>query len=351
MNLLYKEIGNSIYGNVVRGMADKRKFDIKTGSNLRIDSTELSNPILASRTTGFIRNVIGECLHNIDKLGGKVVSVTTDGFITDVKDLENKLLNLNSSVRSIPLFSKYREIRETLSGSSTALEVKHSGKGIITWTTRGQLGIESKIKATTGFQSFGYTQDELIAFFKNILSSKDKYFELAAPTQSTLRGANEIYKKGGHVTMTYKDQIFRLLYDNRREIIEPLNFKSLDFSNCIIDSMPLYSIEECKKIRFISKIQRTSVYNKNTTKSGLSKTVYKHYLDLAVKNFIKGYLNIEPLFGLQGNEFKNYKEMIDFILTYEPAKHIRISSQSISNLKHRKLIFKPGIKGCFARKL
>ena len=124
------------------------------------------------------------------KLGGKVVSVTTDGFITDVKDLENKLLNLNSS--EIPLFSKYREIRETLSGSSTSLEIKHSGKGIISWTTRGQLGIESKIKATTGFQSYGYNQDELIAFFKNILSSKDKYFEY---TQSSLRGANEIYKK------------------------------------------------------------------------------------------------------------------------------------------------------------
>jgi hypothetical protein len=129
MNLLYKEMGNSIYGNVVRGIANKRKFDIKTGRNLRIDSTELSNPILASRTTGFIRSVIGECLHNISKLGGQVVSVTTDGFITDVKDLETKLLNLNS--KEIPLFSKYREIRETLSGTSTALEIKHSGKGII----------------------------------------------------------------------------------------------------------------------------------------------------------------------------------------------------------------------------
>jgi hypothetical protein len=142
--------------------------------------------------------------------------------------------------------------------------------------------------------------------------------------------------------MKYKDQIFRLLFDNRREIIEPFNFKSFDFSNCIFDSMPLYSIEECKRIRFISKIPRTSIYNKNTSKR--SRNVYKDFLELAVKNFIKGYLNIEPLFGLQGNEFKNYKELKEFILAYEPAKHIRISSQSISNLKHRKMIFKPVIK-------
>jgi hypothetical protein len=142
--------------------------------------------------------------------------------------------------------------------------------------------------------------------------------------------------------MTYKDQIYRLLFDNRRQIIEPLNFKSSDFSNCILDSMPLYSIGECKRLRFISKIQRTSIYNKNTSKS--SRNVYKNYLELVVKNFIKGYLNKEPLFGLQGNEFKNYRELQDFIHAYEPLKHILISSQSISNLKHRKMIFKPVIK-------
>jgi len=47
-NLLYKEMGNSIYGGVVRGMADKRKFDIKTGRRLRMEGSDLSNPILAS---------------------------------------------------------------------------------------------------------------------------------------------------------------------------------------------------------------------------------------------------------------------------------------------------------------
>jgi hypothetical protein len=48
MNVLFKEIGNSIYGNVVRGMSDKRNFDIKSGLTVRLGPTELSNPILAS---------------------------------------------------------------------------------------------------------------------------------------------------------------------------------------------------------------------------------------------------------------------------------------------------------------
>jgi hypothetical protein len=48
MNALYKELTNSIYGNVVRGMSNKKTFDTKSGKMLRVSGTELSNPILAS---------------------------------------------------------------------------------------------------------------------------------------------------------------------------------------------------------------------------------------------------------------------------------------------------------------
>lgn len=47
-NLLYKEMGNSIYGNVVRGMSNKKSFDSLTRKMFRISGTPLSNPILAS---------------------------------------------------------------------------------------------------------------------------------------------------------------------------------------------------------------------------------------------------------------------------------------------------------------
>jgi hypothetical protein len=48
---------------------------------MKIGGIDLSKPILASGTTAFIRSVLGECLHNISKIGGKVVSVTTDGLL------------------------------------------------------------------------------------------------------------------------------------------------------------------------------------------------------------------------------------------------------------------------------
>ena len=83
----------------------------------------LNYPILAYLTTAFIISVVGECLHNISMMGGKVVSVTTDGFITDIKDLKSKLLALKPE--KIPLFLLYRDLRYDLSESKDYLEVKH----------------------------------------------------------------------------------------------------------------------------------------------------------------------------------------------------------------------------------
>ena len=47
-NLMYKEIGNSIYGSVVRGLGDKRKFDIKSKGMIRMVGDDLTNPLIAS---------------------------------------------------------------------------------------------------------------------------------------------------------------------------------------------------------------------------------------------------------------------------------------------------------------
>jgi hypothetical protein len=47
-NLLYKEMGNSLYGSVTKGMSHKMKFDIKSNKTVRMEASDISNPILAS---------------------------------------------------------------------------------------------------------------------------------------------------------------------------------------------------------------------------------------------------------------------------------------------------------------
>jgi hypothetical protein len=72
--------------------------------------------------------------------------------------------------------------------------------------------------AATGFHRKGYEKDELVTLFKETLKSKEKLFEF---TRGSLRSAKDNFQKGGNVTKTPKDPLFRLFFDNRRKIIEP----------------------------------------------------------------------------------------------------------------------------------
>jgi hypothetical protein len=199
------------------------------------------------------------------------------------------------------------------------------------------LGIGSSIKATTGFQTNDLEQTEVVKLFKEVLRSSEKYFEF---TQKRLRGAKDIFKLGGHVTAVYKDQKFRMLHDNRRQIIEPNDFKGFDLSEVLFDSNPLINVTQAKKQRFLSKFPFTKAFNKLDSTRVCS--VYKSFVEIGVRNFIKACVAKESYFGLKGDEFKTYGEIIAFINDFKSTKAvnftIKVTKQSISNLKHRKLV-------------
>jgi hypothetical protein len=47
-NMMYKELANGIYGSVVRGISNKRKYDIKSKGTVRMLGDDLTNPLIAS---------------------------------------------------------------------------------------------------------------------------------------------------------------------------------------------------------------------------------------------------------------------------------------------------------------
>lgn len=331
-NNMWKTIGNSIYGNIVSGMSDKKVFDIKTGQMRRIEASVLTNPVIASYTTSMTRALVGECLHNISRLGGRVVSVTTDGFLTDLPNLEDGLLRLSDGNTLIKL---YRELRKDImcdnssseNPNNRALELKKTSLGIISWTTRGQLGLDEGIKATTGFQNAGVSHDTLVSDFTASMQSGEKCLVYI---QQTLRGGKEIYVKGGHTTVKYNDHSFRLKFDNRRLINDP---SSESLGVPLLDSSPLYDKTQCLNLRQIAKLT-DPLYDKCT--HTVSKTKYKSVVDTSIRVFIRGYLSENPQFGLKKSDFKGYSDIIEFITVFAPSASL--TKQSISNLKHRKSV-------------
>ncbi|KAI5849677.1 hypothetical protein GGS23DRAFT_591650 [Durotheca rogersii] len=129
-NLMWKLIANALYGSTATGVGGKRKFDAQTKTTKVMEGGELTNPLICGYITAFVRVVIGECLNNIKDMGGKAVSVTTDGFITDVINLEEKLLNL--PLNKTFFFRLFKTFREVISENpdEKALEIKNEEGGL-----------------------------------------------------------------------------------------------------------------------------------------------------------------------------------------------------------------------------
>jgi hypothetical protein len=131
-NLMYKLIGNSIYGQVSMGLSGNTTYDIRSKTYVKVDAGELTNPILASYITGFTRAAVSELMHNVGLLNGNIISVTTDGFIADIADLERKIMENPQLINNC--LKLYRDLRQILtlvkdeSGNkkydNSALEVK-----------------------------------------------------------------------------------------------------------------------------------------------------------------------------------------------------------------------------------
>jgi len=287
-NLMYKEIGNSIYGQVAMGIGGKKTFDVKTKSYVKVEGSVLSNPVLASYTTGFVRALIGECLNNIQRLGGRLISATTDGFITDIEDLENKILSLDDDSTKIHLHL-YRYVRGVLTyddltktSDNRGLEVKKVESNLIlSCKTRVQFGLtDGGISAATGFQTSKLEKNFIIDCFSNIITRVDMNKRIEY-IQTSLRSASDIYNKGGNVVLVYKDRSFNLEYDNKRCIIE-------NNSSSLLDTKPWDNIVGYEKIRVLKSSVINPVYVKGLS-TGQSK-VYKTHLETCVRSFIKACL-------------------------------------------------------------
>lgn len=106
--VMVKEVGNSLYGKLAQGLSGKNAFDTSTGLSKRIGPSAVTNPYMAAHTTGLIRAVCGELLHRIPS-HRMVVSVTTDGFLTDApwEELD----------QTGPLCRRYQALCQRLHGS------------------------------------------------------------------------------------------------------------------------------------------------------------------------------------------------------------------------------------------
>lgn len=126
----WKEIGNSLYGKLAQGLHAKTAFDTARGLNSPLPPSAVTQPFFAAHVTGFVRAVVGELMNALPP-NATVVSVTTDGFLTDV--------SLENIEMSGPLSSRFQALCDIADPGSSMLTCKHQVRQLVAMKTRGQL--------------------------------------------------------------------------------------------------------------------------------------------------------------------------------------------------------------------
>jgi hypothetical protein len=226
--------------------------------------------------------VLSEILNDLDS-ETIIVSCTTDGFLTNQ--------NLDGYEHKGEFAKIYLIARKNLGAKPVLLEKKHSdSKGVISWSTRGQVGLEGNIKATTGLR---VSKDKALKVVTEAFLSKDRIFNYQT---MSLRGANTIFKNGGMVTPEYGENTFMPIFDNRREIVGEEKMDNFEPLKSFLTTIPFNRVEECSLARQLGKltVRKYSELSPLESNNPRSDT----YLNLGVRMFIRLCIHEPSILGI-----------------------------------------------------
>lgn len=132
-----KDAVNTIYGKTAQDVAEQRSWDAYKQEMDNVGGSAITSPFHAATTTSLVRAQLLATLNQIEERGGRVFSVTTDGFITDwaVQDVE--ALDLYG------LALHLHEARTALTGNPAIWEAKHQQDDLVNFTTRGNVSLNN----------------------------------------------------------------------------------------------------------------------------------------------------------------------------------------------------------------
>jgi hypothetical protein len=206
--LMIKTIGNSVYGKVSQGLREKRVFQTRTATMEKIPPSAITNPFMAAQVTGLVRGVLGEIINAIPP-HYKVLSATTDGFITNAPD------EVVAAATSGPLCHVFLQARKRLDPHCTfPLERKHRAHELFPFRTRGiftlkkgtsrpeEEGVGVTILAKAGIS----VPDDRRGDENEYIIEKmiNRHPDEPKDATARFRGPREIYKSNGRLDLTRK---------------------------------------------------------------------------------------------------------------------------------------------------
>ena len=252
---LWKEIGNSLYGKLAQGLrCNKTGFDIFLQYSKKLPPSAITNGYYASYTTGLARALMFEQMVSIgDKY--EIVSVTTDGYLTNAPMSEIKLDG--------PISNLFRKLFHVMNGNTTEeiIEEKHRVMQLISMKTRGQLspipidtnpvlaraGVQVKIKKKDG--KLGSLKLDQNAYMLDLYLNRQPGQKHG---RKSLISTREMFTHQTDMVSVETEQRLSLEADFKRNLVNPKMRSVHDTEHIHLDTQPFETIEDMlyARIRF-----------------------------------------------------------------------------------------------------
>lgn len=212
---IWKEIGNSLYGKIAQAVHASSVFDPQRGQHTRMPPSTISSSWFAAYITGVCRAVIGELLAGIPG-DYTLVSVTTDGFLTNAPESALKLDG--------PLCRMFAEVRQQVFGSPKFLEKKHTVGQVIAIKSRGQItsefipGHDEPVLAKAGVKPNAPKAEHNEYMLKLYLDREVGQVH----RQSSLISLQEMWHTESDLVSIERDLTLNLEYDFKRRPVRPV---------------------------------------------------------------------------------------------------------------------------------
>ncbi|MDD2933762.1 MAG: DNA polymerase [Methylotenera sp.] len=239
--LYAKLLGNSLYGKTAQGLKKKTVFDTKGMTSVELPHSELTNAAIAAHTTGFIRAVLSEQIAGVPS-HRRVVSATTDGFITDA--------DLSELDLSGPMAQRFQVLCNRVASDSPMLERKHRVRQIVAMKTRGQItGLtyddEPLVLAKAGVSPnvpVAEHNDYMLNLFINRQADDMTQTRPFTPIRDQ-------WIKNADVVRITREIRLNLEFDFKRKLLDPLMVGVADADHVSLQSVPWATAGEAEQAR------------------------------------------------------------------------------------------------------
>jgi hypothetical protein len=260
----YKLMQNGLFGKFGQGLhgalkRHKMAFSTREGDSIAIDLSPISSPFLASYITGAVRAAVSEMIASVPGYRN-VLSVTTDGFLTDATKGE---ISYGPTARHIA------NLRRGLVGADDILEQKAQVRRVLTWRTRGVLTLEagdnpdptirSRVLAKAGVQvPSGVHMDRPLSRVENdyVLTRLAMREPKDEGKQFSLTSIRKLFETDGDLVGEIKHPLLNFEYDMKRELVGPPKLYDLGIvsnngpiTHIALGTRPWPTMEAFKKAR------------------------------------------------------------------------------------------------------